>query len=240
MEALLLSAGLGTRLRPLTDVKPKALVEVNGQTLLERNIKQLRDNGVTHIIINIHHLGEQITDYLEGREWGIEISISDERARLLDTGGGIRHALPLMKEDGAILIHNVDILSDIDLQAMMVRHRQQHNIATLAASERESSRRLFFYNEKLAGWRNDKTGEEIWTNVCRAYDKAMAFSGISLIERRMIELLPENGTPYPIIPEYLRISKTEKIGYYEHDAERWIDVGTPQAIAKARQKSFIR
>ena len=235
MEVFLLAAGLGTRLRPLTNNRPKALVEVNGHSLLELNINNLISQGATRIVINIHHFGEQIIDFINNRKWDTEIIISDERNLLLDTGGGLKHAMDLFSKKNPILIHNVDILSYIDLKDLMLQHSHSKSIATLAVSNRTTSRYLLFNNQnQLIGWHNAKTGEYRWSNQPTNTYISHAFSGIAVIEPELLQLLPEEK-PYPIIPEYLKIAKNHIINCIEHNPADWLDVGKPETLKQAEQ-----
>lgn len=161
MKAMIFAAGLGTRLRPLTDRMPKALVPVAGKPMLERVILKLKEAGFTDLTVNIHHFGEQIVDFLEARHhFGVDIHISDERDLLLDTGGGIRKARPWLDGDEPFLVHNADIWSDVDLQALYRRHVQSQAEATLLVSRRQTSRYLLLDDDNcLQGWVNKQTHE---------------------------------------------------------------------------------
>lgn len=234
MESFILAAGLGTRLRPLTDHCPKALVKVGDRTLLEIAIQRMIRLGVSRIVINIHHHGEQIIEYVEHRQWGCEIVISDEREALMDTGGGLSKAANLFKGDGPIIVHNVDILSRIDLPEMVRHHNRSGSLATLAVSERETSRYLLWSQEgRLIGWHNRSSNEQLWVDAPETDYKHLAFSGITIIEPQLLRLLPQDGHPYPIIPEYLKIARDKLIDNYIHDATDWIDVGKPETLSRA-------
>lgn len=237
MEGFILAAGLGTRLRPLTDDRPKALVEVGGMTLLERTIRRLESAGINHIVINVHHFADKVVDFLS-EKWKVEsatghqppatgyqlpatITISDERDLLLDTGGGLKHAAPLFSGRDNILIHNVDILSDLDLQAVERHHRSEGNLVTLCVSRRKTKRLLAFDERGLL--------------VGRA-DEGLAFSGISIVSPELFALLPEADRPYPVIDEYIRLSQAgHRIGAYLHDPAHWLDVGKPETLKQAEQ-----
>lgn len=221
MEGFILAAGLGTRLRPLTDDRPKALVEVGGTTLLERTIRRLEGAGINHIVINVYHFADKVTDFVAGRQWQARIDISDERPLLLDTGGGLKKASQLFSGKENVLVHNVDILSEIDLREVERRHCEEDNLVTLCVSRRATKRLLDFGPDgQLAG---------------RA-DEGWAFSGISVVSPRLFALLPEADHPYPIIDEYIRLShEGYRIGCYRHTAERWLDVGKPETLEQAQQ-----
>ena len=236
MEAFVLAAGLGTRLRPLTNDRPKALVEVDGRSLLEINLHKIIQLGASRIVVNVHHFGNKVIDFVNSRKWDCEIVVSDERGLLLDTGGGLKKAQQLFKGDGPILIHNVDILSRIDLADMIRRHAASGDLATLAVSDRKTSRYLLFdNNSKLVGWHNTGTDEHLWAGEPREEYKPLAFSGIAVISPKLANLLPEADRPYSIIPEYIKIARDHPIGNYEHSSSDWIDVGRPETLAKSTQ-----
>ena len=221
MEGFVLAAGLGTRLRPLTDDRPKALVEINGTTLLEHTIRRLEKAGINHIVVNVHHFADKVIDYLRRRGWQAKIDVSDESALLLDTGGGLKHAAPLFSGKENILIHNVDILSEIDLSDVERKHVADGNLVTLCVSRRQTKRLLAF----------DETGR-----LLGRAEQGLAFSGISVVGRELFALLPEADHPYPIIDEYIRLSREgHRIGSYMHSADRWLDVGKPETLEQARQ-----
>ena len=237
MQAFIPSAGLGTRLRPLTELKPKALVEIGGQSLLERAIRRVIAAGAHHIVINVHHFADQIIDFVGQHRWDADIHISDERQRLLDTGGGLHHAAPLFVADEPILIHNVDVLSAIDLQQMLAQHLQQQNLVTLAVSRRDSSRQLLFdANRQLAGWHNRQDDSYLWSSQPIDNATPLAYSGIALVAPQLPAMLPAMPAAYPIIPEYLRLAKTERIGAYEHDSHRWVDVGRIETLHQLEEQ----
>jgi NDP-sugar pyrophosphorylase family protein len=221
MEGFILAAGLGTRLRPLTDDKPKALVEVGGMTLLERTIHRLENVGIEHIVINVHHFADMVVDYIKSHRWQSRIDISDERALLLDTGGGLKHAATLFSGTENILIHNVDILSDIDLREVEWQHISDGNLVTLCVSKRDTKRLLEFdMHGRLVG---------------RA-DHGLAFSGISVVSPALFALLPEADRPYPVIDEYIRLAgEGHRIGSYLHAPDHWLDVGKPETLKLAEQ-----
>ncbi|MBO7576653.1 MAG: nucleotidyltransferase family protein [Bacteroidales bacterium] len=236
MQAFVLAAGLGTRLKPLTNNKPKALVEVNGQPLLKITIDKLIKQKVTRIVVNVHHFADDICHYLDSLKWDAEILISDERQQLLDTGGGLKHAASLFGKNEPILIHNVDILSHIDFGEALAYHSYSKNIATLFVSNRKTTRYLLFDNNRqLIGWEDIKSGEKKWSNHPTSEYTPLAFSGISIIQPELTDLLPEEVHPYPIIPAYLEIAKTHRIRDFIHNSNDWLDVGKPETLAQAQQ-----
>ncbi len=221
MEGFVLAAGLGTRLRPLTDDRPKALVEVGGMTLLERTIHTLEAAGIEHIVVNIHHFADKMRAFVGSQRWKAKVDISDESGLLLDTGGGLKKAAPLFAGTGNILVHNVDILSEIDLRDVERKHEADGNLVTLCVSSRETKRLLEFDGEgRLVG---------------RA-EHGLAFSGISVVSPALFALLPEADHPYPVIDEYIRLSlEGHRIGSYIHPADRWLDVGKPETLELAKR-----
>lgn len=245
MKAFLLAAGLGTRLKPFTDNHPKALAEVSGKTLLERNIEKLQKFGVNEFIINIHHFGEQIIDFLEKNDgFGSRYIISDEREELLDTGGGLLKVKELIGQAENILMMNVDILSNIDLKALIHYHLLRTPMATLAVQDRPSSRKLLFEDSdrdelKLAGWKNEQTGavKSVLANdeILPSW-KERAFSGIQIINTKLFENIPFTGK-FSIIDVYLHAMKQHDIIAFDHSGDIMIDVGKPESIQEA-QKLF--
>ncbi len=238
MKAMVLAAGLGTRLRPLTADRPKALVTLAGRTLLEITLVRLRSFGVDEVIVNVHHFADTIVDYLQAnRNFGMRIEISREEA-LLDTGGGLKKASWFFLEDGErkgepFLVHNVDVLSAIDL-ARMVRFHTEHNaLATLAVQQRDTSRPLLF-NERgqLCGRRAGRDAEIEWA-VPAQQVRALAFSGIHVLSPRIFGELSEEGA-FSIIPAYLRLAaQGEAILSFHADEFYWRDLGRLEDIAKA-------
>lgn len=237
MKALIFAAGLGTRLRPLTDTRPKALVEVNGKPLLAHVLEKLTRSGYTEVVINVHHFGEQIIDYVANHPIeGVNIRISDERTALLDTGGGIRQAGSLFTPDGTpFLIHNVDIFSNLDLKEFYTQHPTTEG-ATLLVSERKTSRYLLFNpsDNRLVGWTNIQTGEvkspypDLRVEDCRMY----AFAGIHLFSQSLLKYMDEWTSRFSIIDFYLSVAdKVPIIGVPKADLQL-IDVGKPETLAQ--------
>ena len=229
MEGFILAAGLGTRLRPLTDDRPKALVEVGGITLLERAIHRFEAAGIEHIVVNVHHFADKVIDFINAHRWNAIVEISDERTLLLDTGGGLKHAAPLFLGHENILVHNVDILSDIDLRDVERQHREADNMVTLCVSRRDTKRLLAFdENGRLLG-----RSDAVHSAPCPCH---FAFSGISIVSSALFPLLPEADHPYSVIDEYIRLSAAgRRIVAYQHSAEGWLDVGKPETLKLAEQ-----
>jgi len=237
MKAMIFAAGLGTRLYPLTLDKPKALVEVAGKTLLQMAIEKVSKAGYNDLVINIHHFGDQIIQFLKkNNNFGLQITISDERDQLLDTGGGILKAAPFLDGDEPFLVYNVDVLSDLDLGLFRKYHDERGGLATLAVRVRQTARYLAFDDSmQLSGWRNIKTGEEIISRHVPKYN-LLAFSGIQLINPAIFKLITATGS-FPLIPLYLRLAADQRIiGYHDHSSV-WMDLGKPDQIKAA--ESFI-
>lgn len=233
MRAMIFAAGLGTRLRPITDALPKALVPIKGHPLLEIAILRLKAAGCRDIIVNIHHFGQQIIDFLQRNDhFGINIQVSDERDLLLDTGGGLKKAAWFLRDE-PFLLTNADAITNLDLHKFYQTHLKNDALATLAVRQRESSR-YFLFNPtgQLCGWRNEKTGE---TRLSRAEDSLqhLCFSGIHAISPRIFDFFPEDQSVFSIIDTYLSTSATERILAYPHDADIWMDVGKIPQLEQA-------
>ncbi len=226
MRAMVLAAGLGTRLRPLTNDRPKALVEVCGRPMLEIALLRLRQFGIHDVVVNAHHFADMLIEYLHRHDsFGMNIEVSREDV-LLDTGGGLKKAAHFFAGSGEpFLLHNVDVLSNIDLSALMQAHQEQNALSTLAVQDRSGSRRLLFDpNAELCGRRTLGAADE----VVRSAEKMtpLAFSGIHIISPRIFALLSEEG-PFSIVDAYLRMAGAgEKIVAFRGDQYYWRDLGT--------------
>ncbi len=235
MKAMIFAAGLGTRLQPLTNDKPKALVQVNGKTLLETAINKIIHAGINEIIINVHHFAQQVTDFVnENDKFGIDIHFSDESEELLDTGGGLKKASWFLKGGEPFLVYNVDILSDIDLRHLINHHKKNEALVTLAVRKRQTSRYLLFDRGfALCGWQNAKTGEKK-IPVAKPDLKPFAFSGIHIIEPAIFDLMTESGR-FSIIDVYLKLAKEHRILGYDHSRTRWLDLGRVENLKEAEK-----
>jgi NDP-sugar pyrophosphorylase family protein len=238
MRAMILAAGFGTRLRPLTDNRPKALVELAGRTLLEIALRRLGEFGIREVIVNVHHFSDILVDYLKKNDdFGMQVAISREE-ELLDTGGGLKKASWFFSEDAAdgepFLLHNVDVLSTIDLGRMVEFHCQHQALATLAVQDRETSRYLLFDEEhRLCGRQAGRNPPEM-VRPCGTTQK-LAFSGLHVISPRFLSLMTEQGV-FSIITSYLRLAaQGEKIMAFRADAYYWRDLGKPENLAQAEQ-----
>lgn len=242
MKAMIFAAGLGTRLRPLTNDRPKALVEVGGVAMLERVINRLKAHGITEIVINIHHFGEKIIDFVkENNNFGITIHISDERDLLLDTGGGILKAQQWLDGNEPIIIHNADILTDFDLHKMVEQHINSNADATLLVADRKTAR--YFYigeNNRLNGWTNISTGEVKPADyIALNTDKLRAFGGVHIVSPSIFSELQNYSTEpkFSITPFYIDRCKDLKImGYTPNEKYQWHDIGKIESIAIAEQE----
>ncbi len=234
MKAMILAAGLGTRLKPWTDRHPKALALVNGKSILQRNIEFLQHSGIKDVVVNIHHFSDQIINAIkENAGWGSNISISDETDELLETGGGLLKAAPLFKDANPFVIMNVDILTDMNLRAMIGYHNEKKPLVTLATTNRETSRYfLFDEGNNLCGWRNVNTGEEKSIKPLKGNELHKAFSGIHVIESKFFSLIKQTGK-FSIVDVYLDLMTDHTIKSFDHSETKFIDVGKPESIVKA-------
>lgn len=234
MKALIFAAGKGTRLKPFTDHHPKAMAKVNGIPLLERNIKYLQSFGINDFVINVHHFGQQIVDFLkENNNFNAKIEISDEHAELLETGGGLVFARRFLDFGEDFLIMNADILTDMNITEFVNYHQKNKDFATLAVSDRNSSRKLLFNEDMiLRGWMNVQSGEQRLAEFNKGF-KTLAFSGIHCINPEIFNKIKRTGK-FSIMEEYLDLMLTEKIHGYEHDAQL-VDVGRPESVLEAEQ-----
>ncbi len=248
--AMILAAGLGTRLKALTQDKPKALVPLNGKPLLQHCIENLIANGFHHIVINVHHFGEQIIDFVKQNKFDANIDISDERDLLMDTGGGIVKATPLFKDSKAMLVHNVDIISNVNLGEMSQQFLTSGDDAWLLTQDRETNRKLLFDDEnQLVGWTNKAEGSFKWINASKSalrcfdcaqqpqaqgpqpYCKEMAFSGLHFFRSDLFAGFEEK--PQSVIDQYLKLAKNNRIISKPIQPDYWFDLGKPEQLQAA-------
>jgi len=239
VKAMVLAAGLGTRLRPLTAHRPKALVELNGRTLLEITLSRLRSFGVSDVIINVHHFAGMISDYLQANHnFGMGIEISREDV-LLDTGGGLKKAAHFFLQDSSgpeepFIVHNVDVLSTIDLLSIARFHKENQALATLAVQDRKTSRYLLFDRQHQLGGRQIGATQPELVRGCREV-QALGFSGIQVVSPRLLKMMIEDGA-FSIITAYLRLAaQGEKILAFRADQYYWRDLGNPESVAQAAE-----
>lgn len=241
MKAMIFAAGLGTRLRPLTNDRPKALVEIGGKTMLERVIHRLAEAGFDDITINIHHFGQKIIDFLnENDNFGLNLHISDERDMVLETGGGILKARPFLDGDEPFLVHNADILTDLDLHTMYQSHVDSGAMATVLVKNRKTSRYFVFDDEyRLQGWVNKSTGETRPEHFTYKKDMhELAFGGIHVISPSIFEELERyskaHQAKFSTTPFYVDECHNHLIkGYVQETPYTWLDVGKPETLKEA-------
>lgn len=241
MKAMILAAGLGTRLRPLTDTRPKALVEISGRTLLEITLSRLREVGVRDVIVNVHHFAGMVESWLKANHnFGMGIELSREDDLLLDTGGGLKKAAwfflndAASSEDEPFILHNVDVVSTIDLARMLQYHKQHQALATLAVQKRQTSRYLLFDDDLALCGRRAAQGREELAASSPAH--ALAFAGIHVISPRLLRLMNEEGV-FSIIDCYLRLAKEgERILGFPADEYYWRDLGRPENVKRAAEE----
>jgi len=232
MKAMILAAGLGTRLRPLTNDRPKALVEINGRTLLEITLSRLRAAGITDVIVNTHHFADLMEAFLRSRDFGMRIAISHEPV-LLDTGGGLKNAAWFFDDGEPFVLHNVDILTNIDITAMIRSHREHNPLALLATEDRTTSRPLLFDHKCELCGRILADGKRELARPVKDEPVPLAFNVIHILSPRIFGLLTEDGV-FSIIPAYLRLAAAgESIRCFRADQFYWRDLGRPQHLEQA-------
>lgn len=232
MKAMILAAGLGTRLGEITKTKPKCLVEVGGKSMIEHTLDALLRAGIKDVVINLFHLGEQVREYCSSLSCpGLTLHFSPEN-KLLGTGGGLLHAKDFFGEDEDVIVHNADIYSSIDLGEMFRMHREKKSLATLAVMSRPSRRTLFFdARNNLSGWRTDQRQEVDAGGDLREY----AFCGVQVVSMRLLKWLREETPPFSIITSYMKAAaEGEKVEAFPVDGSFWIDVGTPEKLEELR------
>jgi NDP-sugar pyrophosphorylase family protein len=229
MKAMILAAGLGTRLKPFTDHHPKALAPVNGKPVLQRNIEYLKHYGISEVIVNVHHFADQIVDAIQlNNGWGSKITISNEQNEVLETGGGIFKAAWFLKDSDPFVVMNADILTDFNLGEMIAFHQSHQPMGTLAVTSRNSSRALLFDAEnKLCGWKNDKTGE-----TKGQPGQAKAFSGIQVLSPAIFDLIKFSGK-FSMIDVYLDLCTKYPFNAFDHSSSLFMDIGTMEKLATA-------
>ena len=232
---MIFAAGLGTRLKPWTDHHPKVLLPVNGKPLLQRNIEYLKAFGITNIVINVHHFAGQIVDYLDAHDhFNCNITVSHEKEEPLETGGGLKKAAVFLQDANPFLVMNADILTDLNINAMLGFHRQRRPLVTLAVTGRKTSRMFLFTGEdRLCGWRNNASGQERIA-VQGQESIPRAFSGIHIIDPAIFALITEEGK-FSLVDLYLRLSAHHTILGYDHSGDVLIDVGKPEAVEEAEK-----
>lgn len=230
MKAMIFAAGVGSRLKPITDSTPKALVKVGGKTLLQRAVESLMQSGISEMVVNVHHFSPMVKSYLDANNnFGANIHISDETDCLLDTGGGLIKARSYFNPDDTILALNVDVVSNIDYIKMLSYHRENNALATLAVRNRKSGRYFLFDRELLlSGWKNARTNQKVM--MCERDEMtALAFSGIQILSPGFFDYAPQKEV-FGLVEWYLDAAKSNRIKAFVHDSDYWFDAGTVEKI----------
>ena len=233
MRAMIFAAGLGTRFKPWTDAHPKALALANGKSLLQRNIEYLQKYGITDVVVNVHHFADQIIEALQkNKGWGSNVIVSNETNEVLETGGGLLKARPLLESSEPFVTLNVDILTDLNLNNLFAFHQQHKPLISFGVTNRVSSRYfLFDEDDRLCGWRNIKTGEErISIQKPRLIQKA--YSCVVIFQPEIFSLIKQTGK-FSLTETYLDLAKDHRILGYDHSGDKLVDVGTPERVAIA-------
>lgn len=236
MDGMILAAGLGTRLGPLTAVMPKAVVKVGGVPVIERVARRLIDAGADRLIINTHHFGGQIVDFVRSRSgFRVEVAFSHEPDYPLETGGGLKAAAHLLRRDQPFFLHNADVLSDVPLDRMFAAHQTRASLATLAVMSRPSSRQLLFDDGGLLGRTDARKGVRIEARPAVGHVIERAFSGIHVISPDFLDLITEDGA-FSILDSYLRVvGEGHRIDSFDVEGSMWIDIGKPEQLAEAER-----
>jgi NDP-sugar pyrophosphorylase family protein len=236
MKAMVLAAGFGTRLKPFTEHHPKALAEINSKTLLQRNIEYLQQFGIYDVIVNVHLFADQIINTIkENNGWGSNVAISNETDAILETGGGLKRAAWHFKNAKDFVLMNCDVLTNLSLSEMIDFHTEKKPLATLATTNRKTSRYFLFNNEDvLCGWKNIKTGEK---KIMRNDDglTAKAFSGIHIVNTKIFELMQQKEQKFSMVDVYLSLCANNKILSFDHSNSKFIDVGKPESLQQAAE-----
>jgi len=234
-RAIIFSAGLGTRFKPWTDNHPKALAMVNGKSLLQRNIEYLQQYNITDVVVNIHHFPDQIISAIEKNDgWGSNIMISDERDEVLETGGGLLKAQPLLSNGNPFITLNADILTDLNIDELLSYHYEKQSLISFGVTDRKTSRNfLFDEHERLCGWENSSTGEKR-ISIQKPHLKPKAYSCVVVMEPTIFELIPQRGK-FSLVDTYLSLAADHVIAGYDHTGDRFVDVGKPESVAAAEK-----
>lgn len=236
MQAMIFSAGLGTRFKPWTDSHPKALAIINGKSLLQRNIEYLQHYGIKDVVVNVHHFADQLIEtIIKSKGWGSKITISDERDELLETGGGLLKAKEFFIPGEKFITCNADILTDLDINKLLSFHNEKKATITFGITQRKTSRYLLFdENDRLCGWRNTKTGEDKISILKTKYTEK-AYSCVVVFEYDIFRLMEEKGFlgKFSLIDVYLALAAEHLILGFDHTGNRFVDVGKPESIVIA-------
>ncbi len=234
-QAMIFAAGRGTRLKPLTDSTPKALVKVGSKTMFDHVAERLLKAGAQQLVVNVHHLGSLIVDHIRKHYAGVPVYISYEPDELLETGGGLRKAAHLLMPELPVIVHNVDVLSDIDLVGLLEYHLANKALATLAVRKRDTSRYfLFDAGNRLHGWENITSGQKIVPLLTDTPLTRKAFSGIHVINQQLFNHFPTEQR-FPMVDLYLKLCAEEKIIGFDHSEGYWTDIGKPEQLEEAER-----
>ena len=235
MKAMIFAAGLGTRFKPWTDSHPKALALVNGKSLLQRNIEYLQRYGINEVVVNVHHFADQIIDAVFANSgWGSHVLIADETGEVLETGGGLLKAQPLLQSNEPFLTLNADILTDLNIDDLLSFHRNNQALISFGITNRTSSRELLFdRNNQLCGWRNNTTGEEKIA-ISNQQLHAMAYSCVAVFEQYVFDVIPQRGK-FSLTETYLSLAPSHIIKGFDHSGDQFIDVGKPESVEIAEK-----
>ncbi len=237
MQAMIFSAGLGTRFKPWTDTHPKALALVNGKPLLQRNIEYLRQYGIREVIVNVHHFADQMDmAIVENDGWGSDLLVSDEREEVLETGGGLLKAKDLFNPGERFVTCNADFLTDLNINDLLAFHQQQKSLISFGVSSRPSSRNLLFNKDyRLVGWKNNKTGETRIAIPEETVAHELAYSCVVVFEYDIFRLMEAAGFTgkFSLIDVYLTLAPQHLIMGYNHSGDKLVDVGKPESVAIA-------
>ncbi|MBS1495541.1 MAG: NTP transferase domain-containing protein [Bacteroidetes bacterium] len=232
-RAIIFSAGLGTRFKPFTDKHPKALAKVNGKTLLQRNIEYLQYYNIYDVVVNVHHFPEQIIDAItKNKGWGSRIIISDESSEVLETGGGLLKAKPLLQEKDFFISLNVDVLTDLDINKLVAFHQVKKALITFGVTERITSRNILLDDDgRMCGWKNNSTGEEK-IKIEKQNLHPFAYSCVVVYNKEVFGKITQRGK-FSIMDTYLSLAADNVIMGYNHSGDRWVDVGRPESVVLA-------
>ncbi|MBZ5857976.1 nucleotidyltransferase family protein [Flavihumibacter profundi] len=233
MKAMIFAAGLGTRFKPWTDEHPKALALVNGKPLLQRNIEYLQRFGITEVVVNVHHFANQVIAAIEkNKGWGSKVTISDETGEVLETGGGLLKARPLLEGNEPFVTINADILTDLDLNKLLAFHKAQQSLISFGITNRKTSRYfLFDETNRLCGWTNTRTGEQRIA-IEKPGLHPMAYSCVVVFEPAVFPLIRQRGK-FSLVDTYLDLAPDHRIMGFDHTGDRLVDVGKPESVVEA-------
>jgi N-acetyl-alpha-D-muramate 1-phosphate uridylyltransferase len=233
MNAMIFSAGLGTRFKPWTDKHPKALAIINGKSLLQRNIEYLQRYGIKNVVINVHHFADQIMSAItEKNGWGSNVLISVETDEVLETGGGLLKAKDLLQNGEPFITLNADFLTDLNLSDLIAFHQQKKGLISFGITSRKSSRNFLFDDDnRLCGWMNNATGEKR-ISIDKPNLKPMAYSCVVVFESTIFDLIPQRGK-FSLVDTYLSLAAEYPIYGYDHTGDKLVDVGKPESVSVA-------